>query len=170
MNTTGAARHIFTRTRIHCKDKVKKLIEQFESHPYKESFLQDLNQTQKINKFSEESKDLIADMNNTEIFELCETSSNKQCPDCNLYLEIGIFCCTCGRCGKLSQRTQDFDNNNNDVSSILGYIIFLIKQQQSRAKHGPSERQRMYCKAKEVLQKGRQQKHGGYSSTLERWP
>ena len=83
MNTTGAARHIFPRTRIHRKDKVKKLIEQFESHPYKESFLQDLNQTQKINKFSEESKDLIADMNNTEILELCETSSNKQCPDCN---------------------------------------------------------------------------------------
>ena len=29
------------------KNKVKKLIEQFESHPNKESFLQDLSQTQK---------------------------------------------------------------------------------------------------------------------------
>ena len=58
------------------QNKVKKLIEKFESHQHKESFLQDLSQTQKINKFSKESKDLIADMNNTEIFELCENSSN----------------------------------------------------------------------------------------------
>ena len=36
------------------------------------SFIQDLSQTQKISKFSKESKDLIADLNSTEIFELCE--------------------------------------------------------------------------------------------------
>ena len=65
------------------KDKVKKLIQQFESHPNKESFFQDLNQTQKTNKFSKESLELIADMNNTEIFELCENSSKQQCPECN---------------------------------------------------------------------------------------
>ena len=64
------------------KDKVKRSIQQFKSHPNKESFFQDLNQTEKINKFSEKSQELIADMNNTEIFELCETSSKKQCPDC----------------------------------------------------------------------------------------
>ena len=64
------------------KDKVKRLIHQFESHPNKESFLQDLNQTEKTNKFSEKSQELIADMNNTEIFELCESSSKKQCPEC----------------------------------------------------------------------------------------
>ena len=54
------------------ENKVKKLIEKFECHQHEESFLQDLSQTQKINKFSEESQDLIADMNNAEIFELCE--------------------------------------------------------------------------------------------------
>ena len=32
--------------------QVKKLIEKFESHQHKESFLQDLSHTQKINKFS----------------------------------------------------------------------------------------------------------------------
>ena len=37
------------------------------------------------------------------------------------------------------------------------------------AKHGPSERQRMYCEAKEMLQKARQPKHGGHKSILERW-
>ena len=105
------------------EDKVKKLIEQFESQPHKESFLQDVSQTQKINKFSEKSKDLIADMSNTKIFELCETSSKKQCTDCNLYWEIGIVYCTCGRCLKSSQRIKGFDKSNYDVSSIPGYVI-----------------------------------------------
>ena len=62
------------------ENKVKRLIEKFENHKHKESFIQDLRQTEKINKFSKESQDLIADMNNTEIFELCESSSKHQCP------------------------------------------------------------------------------------------
>ena len=56
------------------ENKVKKLIEKFENHKHEESFLQDWSQTQKINKFSKESQDLIADLNNTEIFELCHNS------------------------------------------------------------------------------------------------
>ena len=44
------------------ENKVKKLIEKFEKHQQKESFLQDLSQTQKINKFSKESQDLIAEL------------------------------------------------------------------------------------------------------------
>ena len=69
----------------------------FENHKHKKSFIQDLRQTAKINKFSTESQDLIADMNNTEIFELCENSSKQQCPDCNACWEMGIICCSCGR-------------------------------------------------------------------------
>ena len=49
--------------------------------PNKESFIQDFKQTKEINEFSKESQDLIADMSNTEIFELCETSS-KQIATC----------------------------------------------------------------------------------------
>ena len=48
-------------------------------------FLKDLNKTEEINEFSEESKKLITDMNNTVVFELCETSSKKQRADCVLY-------------------------------------------------------------------------------------
>ena len=79
-------------------ETVKKLIQQFESHPNKESFLQDFNKTEEINTFSEKSEKLIADMKSTEIFELCETPSKKQCTDCALYWEIGIVYCTYGRC------------------------------------------------------------------------
>ena len=63
------------------KNKVKRLIEKFENHMHKESFIQDLRLTEKINKFSKESQDLIADMNNNEIFELCENSSKQECPE-----------------------------------------------------------------------------------------
>ena len=40
----------------HRKDKVQQLIEKFENHPNKESFLQDFKQTKEINEFSEESQ------------------------------------------------------------------------------------------------------------------
>ena len=113
------------------KDKVKRLIQQFENHPNKE---QDLNHTEKIYKFLEKSQELIADMNNTEIFELCETSSKEQCSDF-LYWEI-IVHCICGRCLKPLQRIKEFDKNNYDVLSILDYVI--NKNNTRGAKHGPS--------------------------------
>ena len=65
------------------ENKVKRLIEKFENHKNKNSLIQDSRQTEKINKFSQESQDVIADMNNTEILEFCENSSKQQCPDCN---------------------------------------------------------------------------------------
>ena len=99
------------------ENKVKKLIEMFEKHQHKEHFLKDLSQTQ-INKFSKESQELIADMNNTEIFELCENSSKQQCPECNTCWEIGIIYCSCGRNMKSTRSPTEFDQNNRDVTSI----------------------------------------------------
>ena len=46
------------------ENKVKRLIEKFENHKHKDSFIQNLRQTEKINKCSKELQDLIADMNN----------------------------------------------------------------------------------------------------------
>ena len=123
------------------ENKVKRLIEKFQNHKHKESFIQDLSQTQKINKFSKESQDLIADLKNTEIFELCENSSKQQCPDCNLYWEIGKIYCSCGRIMKSLRSPTEFDQNNRDVTSIPEYVI---KKDSSRGvKHGPSERQKI---------------------------
>ena len=42
---------------------------------------------------------------------------------------------------------MEIDKGNNDVVSIPGYII--KKNNKCGARHGPSERQRMYYKAKE---------------------
>ena len=149
------------------KTRPKQLSEKFENHPNKESFLQDFKQTKEINKFSGESQELIADVNNTEIFELCETSSKHQCLDCHFHWEVGIAYCTCGRCLRVSQSTEEVDKSNNDVVSIPGCVI--KKKNKRGARHGPSERQRMYDKAKEMLHKARQEKHGKHSSILARW-
>ena len=69
---------------------VAKLTEKFESHQHKEQFLKDVSQTQKINRFSEASQKLLQDMDHTEIFELCENSTEHQCSDCNSFTKIGI--------------------------------------------------------------------------------
>ena len=46
----------------------------------------------------------------------------------------------------------------------------MIKKSSSRgAKQGPSERQRMYYQAKQMLKKARQGKHGGHPTILSRW-
>ena len=72
-------------------EKVRRLIEQFERHPNRNMLLEDFDKSEEINHFSQESKDSITEMGNNEIFEFIETSSKKKCPDCALYLEIGIL-------------------------------------------------------------------------------
>ena len=92
------------------ENNVKKLIEKFEKHQHKEPYTKALSQTQKINKFSKGSQELIADVNNTEIFELCENSSNQQCLECNTYWENGVIYCSCGRNMKSSQSPTNMRN------------------------------------------------------------
>ena len=51
------------------KETVKKLIHQFETHPNREALKADLEKDQAFNPFSEESKDMLRSMENTEYFE-----------------------------------------------------------------------------------------------------
>ena len=46
----------------------------------------------------------------------------------------------------------------------------MIKKNRSRgAKHGASERQKMYFRAKQMLKEARHGKHGGHPTILSRW-
>ena len=67
------------------KETVKRLIQQIENHPNRDSLKKDLNKNEEFNPFSGESKKLITDMDNTEIFALYETSSKMQCPGCAFF-------------------------------------------------------------------------------------
>ena len=79
------------------KEQVRRLIEQFESHPNRNMLLKDFEKSEEINHFSQESKDLITEIGNNENFEFYQTSSKRQCPDCAACWEIGIVYCTCGK-------------------------------------------------------------------------
>ena len=115
---------------------------------------------------SRRSQQLLVDMNHTEIFAPCENSA-KQCPDCNSFTEIGIICCSCERNLKYSQSPSTLQKTNCDFSSILGFVI--QKNSSRRAKHGASERQVMFFRAKQILHKARQSKHGNHPTILSRW-
>ena len=112
--------------------------------------LKDFVKSEEINHFSQESKDLITERYNNEIFEIYETSSKGQCPDCALYWEIGIVYCTCGKCMQPTARNLQYNKDRYDALSIPGYVI---KKNQSR---GP----RMYHKARDMLRKAKLPKNG----------
>ena len=59
-------------------------------------------------------------------------------------------------------RQQVFRQTNCDLTSILG---LFIKMNSSRT----SERQVMFFKAKQMLKKARQRKHGSHPTILSRW-
>ena len=63
--------------------------------------------------------------------------------------------------------TKKLDKKNYDALPIPGYVIQMNPTR--GAKHGASERQRMYYKAKEMMQKAREPGHGGQESILESW-
>ena len=76
--------------------RVRELVKKIESHPHREALQADLQQNNVYNPFSEESKEMIRDMGNVEIFESCETIPKVQCSECLLYWNQGIVYCTCG--------------------------------------------------------------------------
>ena len=149
------------------KEKVRRSIEQFERHPNRNMLLEDIKKSEEINHFGRESKDLITEMGNNEIFEFYETSSKRQCSDCALYWEIGIVYCTCGQCLQPTAMNRQYSKDSFDKLSIPGYVI---KKNQSRGpRHGQSLCQTMYHKARDVLRKAQNGKNGYCETVLERW-
>ena len=101
------------------------------------------------------------------IFKLCENSAKLQCPHCNSFTEIGIIYRSCGRNLKCKRSPTTTRKAICDYSSIPRLVI---KKNSSRGtKHGQSERQIMFCKAKQMLKKARQEKHGIHPTILSRW-
>ena len=118
------------------REMVKKVIHQYHTHPDRDSLMEDLNKTEEFNQFSEESKELISSMGNTEYFELCEISSKIQYSA--LYREPGIIHCTCGKCVQPKERNRQLNKARYDVLSIPRYVI--IQNPTHGARHGPSVR------------------------------
>ena len=87
--------------------RVRELVKKIESHPHRQALQADLQQSEEY-QFSEESKVMIREMGNVELFELCETIPKVQCSECLLYWNQGIVYCTCGHLLKESESSQSF--------------------------------------------------------------
>ena len=105
-------------------------------------------------------------MGNTENFELCETSSKIQCPDCALHCEAGIVPLHMQQM-HAAYRKESTVEQGKIRRPIPGYVI--EKNPTHGARHGPSVRQCMYYKAHDMLKKARKHKSGCYKTILERW-
>ena len=131
------------------RETVKKLIHRFETHPNRESLMADLDKNQNFNLFNEKSKELIRSVGNTECFEMFEITSKVQCQDCLSFWETGIVNCTCGKSLQPSDRNRQLNKDRYVVLSIPNYVI--EKGPSHGARHGPTERQRIYHKAHNTL-------------------
>ena len=81
--------------------------------------------------------------------------------------EISFIYCSCGRNLKYKRSPITTQKANNDYTSIPYFVILKISSR--GPEHGQSERQIMFFKAKEMIKKARQEKHGSHPTILSRW-
>ena len=122
--------------------RVRELLKKIESHPHQAAIQADLQQNNVYNPFSKNSKAMIREMGNVELFELCETVPKVQCSHCLLYWNQGIVYCTCGQCLIYSEARRIFNKPRLDALSIPHYVI--KKDATHGARHGKTEVQREY--------------------------
>ena len=77
--------------------RVQELVKKIEHHPHREALHADLQQNNVDNPFSKNSKEMIRELGNVELFELCETIPKVQCSHCLLYWKQGTVYCICGQ-------------------------------------------------------------------------
>ena len=114
---------IYSSTKSHTQEAVKKLIHQFETHPNREALKADLRQHYAYNPFSEKSQDMIRSMENVEHLEMYEISPTFQCPHCLTHWTTGIVFCTCGTCLRPTDKTRKLNRDRFDALSIPNYVI-----------------------------------------------
>ena len=94
--------------------RVQELVKKIEIH---------LQQDNVYNPFSKNSKAMIRELGNVELFELCETIPEVQCSHCLLYWNQGIVYCSCGQCLIDSKSRRKFNKLRLDALSIPHCVI-----------------------------------------------
>ena len=122
--------------------RVRELVKKIESHPHRKALQADLQQKSNYNPFIDNSKAMIREMGNVELFQLCETIPNVQCSQCLLYWNQGVIYCTCGHPLVESDSTQQFHKLRLDALSIPHHVI--KKKRLHGARHGRTEAQKQY--------------------------
>ena len=103
---------------------VRELIQKIENHPNRYALQRDLQQSQSVNPFIQESKQMIQEVGNIELCELIDMEPKTQCKVCLSFWDIGIVYCTCGhflRDG--TEENKKFVQYTMDIFSIPNYYI-----------------------------------------------
>ena len=90
---------------------VRELVQKIENHPDRHALQQDPRQNQAYNPFSPESKKMIQEVGNIELFELLETDPKTQCTACLSYWNVGIVHCNEGISCRKKQRPIEISLN-----------------------------------------------------------
>ena len=106
--------------------RVQELVKKIENHPHREALHVDLQQNNVYNPFSKDSKEMICELGELELFELCETTPKVQCSHCLLYWNQGIVYCTCGQCLIYSDSTRNFNRRR------LGVLYLELRDKERR--------------------------------------
>ena len=122
--------------------RVQELVQRIENRPYRAAHQADLQQNDVYNPFSKNSKEMIRELGNVELFELCETTPKVQCSQCLLLWNPGIVYCTRGQCLIHSESRRNLNKLRLDAISIPDYVI--KKGATHGARHGKTEVQREY--------------------------
>ena len=97
---------------------VRELVKKIESHPHRQALQADLQQNSVYNPFSNNSKGMIREMGNVELFELCETIPKVQCSQCLLSWNQGVSYCTCGHSLVDSESRRKLNKLRLDALSV----------------------------------------------------
>ena len=121
---------------------VRELVRKIESHPHREALQADLQQNNICNPFSNNSKAMVREMGNVELFEMCETMPKVQCSQCLLHWNQGVIYCTCAHFLVESESRTQFNKLRLDALSIPHYVI--KKGRCHGARHDKTEEQKEY--------------------------
>ena len=122
--------------------RVQELVKKIESHLHREALQAELQQNNVYNPFSNNSKAMIRELVNVELFKLCETVPILQCSHCLLCWNQGIVYGTCGHFLVDSESRRKFNKLRLDALSIPNYVI--KKGRSHGARHGKTEVQKEY--------------------------
>ena len=128
------------------------LIRRITSHPQQEAVLNDLEQQQSFNAFSDESKIAIMDAGNIEICEIVNVELKWQCKVCLKHCSTGIIYCTCGHL-----MTKDSAENRKYISAILDTFsipnFYIRKNRAHGHRYGKAPGCKDYFTANELSKK-----------------
>ena len=146
--------------------RVRELVKKIEGHPHRRALQADLQQNNACNPFRDESKEMIRELGNVELFELCETIPKVQRSECFLYWNQGIVCCTRGHLLKESEFSQSFHQWRLDAFSIQNYVI--KKGRPRVARHGRTEAQKEHFMAHNARRRCIKKKFEGIHDRFQR--